>query len=156
MKKTILIAALVVLALGVFGVGAVLAQDGTPPFSGHAPMMQSGSMGVMHTFMVTEFARKLDLNVNDINTRLNAGESMYDIAISAGVSAEEFPVVMAEVRANALGAAVKANVITQAQADLMKSHGFGQGGMGIGDCSVQGGNGQRGMMNGWGTQQINP
>ncbi|MCE9647919.1 MAG: hypothetical protein K8S20_18140 [Chloroflexi bacterium] len=166
MKKTILVIALVVLGLGVLGVGAVFAQSGTPPFGGHGPMMQDGTTGPMHTFMVTEFARKVGLNVNDVNTRLAAGESMYDMALSAGVTAEEFPAVMTEVRANALDAAVKAKVITQEQADWMKSRGFGQGGMGNGNCTFQDGSGQRGMMgnngqgrgmmNGWGSQQVNP
>ena len=163
MKKTILIVALVVLALGVLGVGAAFAQDGTPPFSGHGLMMQNGGTGVLHTFMTIEFAKQLDLNVNDVNTRLAAGETMYDIAISAGITAEEFPSVMTEVRSNALDAAVKANVITQAQADWMKSRGFGQGGMGYGNCTGTGPQGQGGrgpgmMGGGWGNQnqQTNP
>lgn len=167
MKKTILVVALVVFALGVFGVGAAFAQDGTPPV-GRGSMMQNGTSGPMHTFMVIEFAQTLDLNVNDINTRLAAGETMYDIALSTGVTAEEFPAIMTEVRSNALTAAVKANVITQAQADLMLAHG---GGMGTGNCTgtgpqgnygnygtgMMGGGNGRGMMNGWGAgQQTNP
>ncbi len=174
MKKTILIVALVVFALGVFGVGAALAQDNTPPFAGHGPMMQNGETGPLHTFMTIEFAKQLDLNVNDVNTRLAAGESMYEIALSAGVTAEEFPAVMTEVRANAVAAAVKANVITQEQANWMLSHGYGPGGMlnGAGydgDCPMYNGdyNGRpnglmgagygRGMMSGWGAgQQTNP
>ena len=166
MKKTILIAALVLASLVVVGVGVVFAQDETPPFAGHGMM---NGQGVMHTFMVTEFARKLDLNVNDINTRLAAGETMYDIALSAGVTAEEFPAIMTEVRTAALDAAVAANVITQEQADWMKSRGFGQGGMhGNGNCDGTGPQGQggygrgmmnsggRGMMGGWQGQQTNP
>jgi hypothetical protein len=160
MKKTILIAALVLAALAVVAVGAgvAFAQDENPPFAGHG--MMSGS-GVIHTFMVTEFAKKLDLNVNDINTRLAAGETMYDIALSAGVTAEEFPAVMTEVRAAALDAAVAANVITQEQADWMKSHNMGAGGMGSGNCNGTGPQGQaggygRGMMGGWQGQQTNP
>jgi hypothetical protein len=169
MKKTILIVALVVLALGVFGVGAAFAQDGTPPYRGYGPMMQNGTMGPLHTFMTVEFAKQLNLNVDDVNTRLAAGETMYDIALSVGITAEEWPAVMTEVRANALDAAVKANVITQAQADWMKTRGFSQGGMGYGNCTGTGpqgqgargqgmmGNGQ-GMMGGWGAQnqQTNP
>lgn len=165
MKKTLLIVGLVFAALTVVGVGAVFAQDETPPYGGRGTM---NGGGVMHTFMVTEFAKKLDLNVNDINTRLAAGETMYDIALSAGVTAEEFPAVMTEVRAAALDAAVAANVITQEQADRMKSHGYGQGGMhGSGNCDGTGPQGQaggygRGMMNGSGRgmmgqgQQTNP
>ena len=108
MKKTILIVGLLVLALGVLGVGVVFAQGTTPPYAGHGPMMNG--QGVMHTFMVTEFAKKLDLNVNDINTRLAAGETMYDIALSAGVTAEEFPAIMTEVRASALAESVSQSV----------------------------------------------
>ena len=113
MKKTILIAALVLAVVAVVGVGAgaVFAQDVTPPYGEHGPMMNGE--GPLHTFMVVEWAKKLDLNVNDINTRLAAGESMYDIALSSGVTAEEFPAVMTEVRTNAVNAGVTANVITQ-------------------------------------------
>lgn len=161
MKKTLLIAAFVVAALVVLGVGVAFAQDGTPPYAGHG-MMNGG--GVMHTFMVVEWAKKLDLNVNDINTRLAAGETMYDIALSAGITSDDFPAVMTEVRSKALDAAVAANVITQEQADWMKSRGFGQGGMhGNGNCTGTGPQGRgggygRGMMGGWGwqDQQTNP
>jgi len=182
MKKSILIVALVVAALGVLGVGAVFAQDQTPPFVGRGSMMQNGTSGPIHTFMATEFAKKLSLNVDDINTRLTAGETMYDIALSAGVTAEEYPALMTEVRANAVDAAVKANVLTQEQADSMKSRGGGMmsgaNGAGYnGDCPMQDGdtqqngqgfrggpggsmeNGQArggGMMGGWGAQQTNP
>jgi hypothetical protein len=185
MKKTILIVALVVVALGVLGVGAVFAQDQVTRFVGRGSMMQNGAGGSMHTYMVTEFANKLGLKVDDVNARLTAGETMYDIALSAGVTADKFPALMTEVRTNALDAAVKANVITQEQADWMKSRGFGQSGMmngangaGFdGDCPMQdgdtqngtgfrggpggmmNGNGQgRGMMGGWGAgqQQTNP
>jgi len=176
MKKTIWIVALVAavaVALGVFGLGAAFAQTGTPPFGGHGSMMQGGGTGALHTFMTIEFAKQLDLNVNDVNTRLAAGETMYDIALSAGVTAEEWPAIMTEVRANALDAAVKANVITQQQADWMKTRG---GAMGAGNCDGTGQSGLRGqgqgmmgngngygngsgmMGGGWGrqNQQVNP
>jgi hypothetical protein len=165
----------VAIGLGAIGVRAVFAQDATPPVVGRGSMMQNGASGYLQTFMETAFAEKLGLNVDDVNARLIAGETMYDIALSAGVTAEEFPALMTEVRANAVDAAVKANVITQAQADLMNSRSAGQGGMmnGAGydgDCPVQDGanlygtrggpgrmgNGQTrgGMMNsGW---QTNP
>jgi hypothetical protein len=161
MNKTILIVALVLAALAAVGVGVAFAQDETPPYTGGGMM---NGQGALHTFMVTEFAKKLDLNVNDINTRLAAGETMYDIALSAGVTAEEFPAVMTEVRAAALDAAVAANVITQEQADWMKSRSHGQGGNGTcNGTGPQGGGmygqrgGQGGMMGGyWQNQQTNP
>ena len=147
MKKTILIVTLTVVALAALGVGVVFAQEPVQPqFPGRGPMVQNGQ-GPLHTFMVTEFAKKLNLNANDINTRLAAGETMYSIALSAGVTVEEFPALMTEVRSNALDAAVAANVITQEQADFMKSRGFGQGGNG--SC-LNGGTGPNGLNNGAG------
>jgi hypothetical protein len=157
MKKTVLIVMLILTALVVAGVGVASAQDVNPPYGGRG--MHDGQ-GAMHTFMVTEFARELGLNVNDINTRLTAGETLRDIAFAEGVTAEEFPAVMAEVRAAALDAAVAANVITQEQADWMKSRGFGQGGKGNCDgTGPQGGQGLHGMHGqgrGWQNQQTNP
>lgn len=161
MKKTILIVGLVVAALTVFGVGAAFAQ-GPAPYGGNGPMMQNGG-GYLHTYMVTAFAEKLGLKVDDVNTRLEAGETMYDIAIADGVKAEDFQALMVEVRTVALDTAVKDGVITQVQADWMKSRGFGQGGygMGTGNCPMNNGTGPGrggGMMGGggWQNQQTNP
>ena len=166
MKKTILIVGLVVMAVAVFGVGVAFAQ-GITPYTGHGPMMQNGG-GYLHTYMVTALADKLGLKVDDVNARITAGETMYDIAIADGVKAEDFPALMIEVRAQAVSAAVKDGVITQEQADWMNSHGMGRGGYGTGNCTTQNGTGYgpgmmngngRGMMgggNGWQNQQTNP
>jgi len=142
MKKTLLIVALVLAALAAFGAGTVFAQDAQPPYNGggRGPMV-GGGQGALHDFMATEFAKKLDLNVDDINARINAGETMYDIALSAGVTAEEFPALMTEVRGASLDAAVAANVLTQEQADFMKTRGQGMGGgyaNGTGSCPMGG------------------
>lgn len=172
MKKTMLIVGLVVAALVVLGVGVAFAQ-GPAPYAGNGPMMQNGG-GYLHTYIVTAFAEKLDLKVEDINARLTAGESMYDIALADGVKAEDFSALMVEVRTIAMNAAVKDGVITQEQADWMSSRGFGRGGMMNGNggtgCPMQNGTGTGygpGMMNngngrgmgrgfGWQNQQTNP
>jgi len=159
MKKTILIVGLVIAALAVLSVSVAFAQ-GSAPYAGNGPMAQNGS-GTLHTYMVTAFAEKLGLNVEDINARITAGETMYDIAIAGGIKAEDFPALMTEIRLQALSAALKDGVITQEQADWMNSHGFGQGGYRSGDCSMQNGTGMmnrngRGMMGGWQNQQTNP
>ena len=163
MKKTILIVALVVLALGALGVSVAFAQGPVP--GGRGPMAQNGG-GYLHTYMVTAFAEKLGLKVDDVNTRLAAGETMYDIAIADGVKAEDFAALMVDVRTKALDAAVKDGVVTQEQADWMKSRGFGRGGMGsnygngTGTCPMGNGTGLgRGggmMRGGWQNQQTNP
>jgi len=170
MKKTILIIGLVLTALVVVGVGQAFAQ-GSAPNAGNGPMLQNGA-GDLHTYMIAAFAEKLGLTVEDVNAQLTAGETMYDIAIAHAVKAEDFPALMVEVRSQALSAAVQANVITQAQADWMNSHGFGRGGYGTDDCPMQNGQGAQtnrgaGMMNGtgrgmmgngfgWQNQQTNP
>ena len=161
MKKTILIVGLLLAAIALLGVGVVFAQ-GPVPFAGGL-MMQNGG-GYLHTYMVTTFAEKLGLTVDDVNASLAAGESMYDIAIANGAKAGDFPALMVEVRTKALDAAVKDGVITQAQADWMKSHGYGRGGgygMGTrGDCPMndEAGFGRGGgmMRGGWQNQQTNP
>jgi hypothetical protein len=126
--------------------------------------------------MVTAFAQKLGLKVEDINAHITAGETMYDIALADGVKAEDLSALMVEVRTTALNAAVKDGVITQEQADWMSSRGFGRGGMmngnGSAGCPMQNGtgtgygpgmmgrgNGGNGMMGrgwGWQNQQTNP
>lgn len=150
MKKSIFIVGLVLLALAALGVGVAFAQDQQPPFGGRGPHMQDGG-GPLHTFMVAEFAKELDLNVDELNTRLADGETMYDIALSQGVTAEEFPAVMTKARSAALDAAVKAEVLTQEQADWMKSRGFGRGG--CGGAGPQGGGYGPGMGRGFSWRQ---
>ena len=152
MKKTILIVALVAIlavALGVFSVGAAFAQDGTPPFGGHGPMMQNGGTGVLHTFMTTEFAKKLDLNVNDVNTRLAAGETMWSIAQAQGLSDEEISDLMLAARDEALNAAVEAGDLTQEQADWMSQHMQQMQAYGIGAGGCGGGFRQGAAQSGW-------
>lgn len=167
MKKTILIISLLLVTLVTVGVGVAFAQ-GPTPYTGNGPMMQNGA-GYLHTYMVAAFAEKLGLQVEDVNARLAAGESMYDIAIAAGTKAEDFPALMVEVRSQALSAAVQDGVITQAQADWMSSRGFGRG-YGTGNCPMQNGlggqpnrgagmwngNGRSMMGGGWQNQQWNP
>jgi hypothetical protein len=168
MKKTLLIMGIVVVAaLAAVGVRVAFAQ-GPTPYAENGPMTQNGT-GYLHTYMVAAFAEKLNLKPEDVNARLAAGESMYDIALAAGVKAEDVPALMVEVRSQALSAAVQDGVITQAQADWMSSRGIGRG-YGSGNCPMQNGQGgqprrgagmwsgnARGMMGGgWQNQQTNP
>ncbi|MBN1449772.1 MAG: hypothetical protein JW963_02060 [Anaerolineales bacterium] len=164
MKKTLLIVALVVLALGALGVGVVAAQGGQPPVGGYGPgMMWDGETGPLHDYMVKAMADAVGLPVTEFESRHNAGETFYQIALAEGYSAEEIPALMQTARAEALDAAAADGVISQEQADWMKSRGFGRGGMRSGfrngGCPMYDGdeypNGQfgPGMMRGWGSQQ---
>lgn len=155
----IIVAAVVVIALGT--ASFAYAQSTTPPTptpgTGYGRGMGMGGQfadadlnGPMHDEMVAAFAAKLGISVEALNARLAKGESMAQIALSQGITAEKFTTLMTEVRTQALDAAVKNGSLTQAQADAMKQRGAGMGmgaGMGAGMRAGRGmtpGQGMRG------------
>jgi len=131
MKKSILIALTIAAITGLFVVGAVFAQGDNPPFGRG---MGDGT-GSLHEYMIKGMADALGMSVEDFETRHDAGETFYEIAISKGFTAEEVPVLMQGARDAALDAAAADGVISQEQASWMKSRGFGHGGMGYGSGS---------------------
>lgn len=143
MKKTILVLTLVgVLALSLGLIGSAYAQGANPPGRG---AMGGRGLGPLHTYMVEAMARVLKMNATELQTRLDAGEGLYQIALSKGFKAEEIPGLMQTARAEAIKKAVADGVITQAQADWMLQRmngqvgfGRGRGGMGLGPCGGTG------------------
>ena len=137
MKKTLLIVALVVLAVAALGVGVAFAQGEPPAFGGRGP---GDGTGPLHEYMVKAMADAVGLSVDAFEARHDAGETFYQIALAEGFSAEEIPALMQGARDTALDAAAKDGVISQEQADWMKSRGFGRGGMrggfGNGGCPM--------------------
>jgi hypothetical protein len=81
--------------------------------------------GILHDELVAAFAEELDLSLEDINTRLASGETMAQIALSAGYTFDEFQSFMLDARTEAINEALAAGEITQQQADWMLQHGFG-------------------------------
>lgn len=164
MKKTVVAMLLVVAALAILATGVAVAQEPQPPVPGGWPGMGPGMMhgfaagaeaGPMHEYMVKAMADVLGISVTDFEARREAGETFYQIALDLGISADKIPALMSEARSKALDAAVADKVITQEQAEWMKSRGAG---MGPGNC---GGAGQglgfgMGMGRGWRFQQTNP
>jgi hypothetical protein len=149
MKKTILIVVLLLTALSVVGVSAAAAQG----IGGRGPIVSNGE-GPLHDYIIKAYADALKLTTDALGTRLAKGETVYQIALSQGISAEQIPAFLADARSKASDAAVAAGAITTDQAAWMKSRGFGQGGYGMGA-----GTGQpigSGMMRGGRWQQPNP
>jgi len=164
--KKIGLAVLVVAVLGVAlsATGLVYAQTPTPQAplatggSGYGMHMSGGAQrarmgftfqadgeeGVLHEAMITIFAEKLGIPVADLNARLAAGETMSAIALSTGMTIEEFRTLMIDARSQALDQAVATGTLTREQAEWMKTRGAGQM-MGAG----------RGLRNGMG-QFANP
>ncbi len=146
MKKTLLIVTLALVALGALGVGVAFAQGQQPPVRPFGPGMMGqnadGDVGVLHDYMIAAYADALGTSVDDLNSRLAAGETMYQIALDNGLTQDEFFSLMQAARSKALDGAVADGVISQDQADWMASRGFGRGGMmggngyGNGDCPM--------------------
>jgi len=131
-------------------------------------MMAAGAAGDgwMHDDMVAAFAAKLGLKAEDVEARLNKGETMWQIAQAQGLTSEQYSAAMLEARNSAIDAAVKAGTLTQAQADWMKqrtqSMPMFQNGFDPEDCPMNGGTATtgttyggmmgRGMMSGRGNR----
>lgn len=119
MKKTIMIVALVVVALGAVGVGVAWAQGGGyPPFGG---MMGNGGYGWMHNYVEQALAAKLGITEADVEKEL-ATKPMYQIALDHGIQQEDLGTFMNEIHKEAFAKAVKDGVMTQQQADWMLQH----------------------------------
>ena len=96
---------------------------------------------VAKIFAVRAFAEALDMKLEDLETALDQGKTMLQIAWEKGLTYEEFQKVMTEARQNAITQMVKDGVITQDQADWMLDHmqqGWGRRG-GFGGCHGMGG-----------------
>jgi len=81
--------------------------------------------GLLHDEMMTVLAGELGLTVDDLNTKLEAGETIADLASDKGMTVVEFRQMMLDARTEALDLAVKNGTLTQEQVDWMKSHGNG-------------------------------
>ncbi len=151
MKTIIWVAAgFLVLAILLGGAGLVYAQSADPG-DGYGPGMMGrgarwggygmmgaaqGAYGPMHEYMVAALAEALNLTPADVQDRLSAGETPWEIAASTGLSDDQVRDLLVEVHNTALDQAVAAGVITQAQADWMKDHMQGRwaSGAGFGGC----------------------
>ena len=164
MKKTILIVGLVGLALGVLGVGAVLAQGLTPPVGGGGMMM--GGYGPMHDYVEEALADRLGITEKDVEDALASGRTMYQIALDNGIKEADTAAFLTEVHTAAFDKAVADGVITREQADFMLQR-MTANGFNYGNCPMQNGQGGQygrgqgmmgngqGMMGGrWQNQQL--
>ena len=162
MKKTLVII-LVVTALAILTAGVALAQAPQPPAprgggmgpgGGFGPMgfAAGGEVGPMHEYMEAALADALGISLDEFETRREAGETAYEIALAEGFAADEIPALLRDARIKAWEAAAADGVITQQQLDWMKSR---PSGMGMGNCDGTGQSFGGGMMRGWRFQQNN-
>jgi hypothetical protein len=153
MKKLIFsLGILASLAAALFYTGSVFAQSDTPPTQptpGSGWMMGGRGMkgaglgsGILHDDMVAILADELGLSVDELNQRLADGETMVQVALSTGLTADQVTTLMTEARSAAIDQAVAEGTLTQEQADLMQTRGGMMGGrgrgrgMGTGGCPM--------------------
>jgi len=134
MKKALLVS--LILAVGLFAVGTVhtvsassLApsnpvNDSLYGFGGRGGRMAGAGLqdGILHDKIVEVFASELGISVDEVNSRLAAGETMSEIALSEGLTLEEFDALMDKAMDTALDQAVTDGLLTQTQADSMQQH----------------------------------
>jgi hypothetical protein len=99
-----------------------------------------GSYGPMHTYMLEAFAAELGSTPEEVQTRIEDGETMWEIAQSTGLTDEEITDLMLAARSEALTQMVADGVITQEQADwrLERMNQMHTGGFGSGNCPMAG------------------
>ncbi|MBA4374894.1 MAG: hypothetical protein C0401_01810 [Anaerolinea sp.] len=138
MKKlvvSLVIAGVFIAALGTAAV--VNAQEPTPqPVYGQGGMGGHGMRGGMngaeieneavHDLMMAAWADKLNLSVEELNTRTEAGEKLSQIALSTGMSFTDFWTLKTEIHSAVAEQALAEGLITQAEADLMQQSGTRQ------------------------------
>lgn len=131
------IVAVVTLALGTVGVAYAQSPAQTPGTGvgrtggrssrgGMAVGNTTTGEGILDDYMTAAYAEELNISVADLEARLDSGETMSQIALSEGLTLEQFRTLMVEVRTQAIDQALNDGVLTQAQADWMKLRGTGQ------------------------------
>lgn len=132
MKKSWMILGVAVLLAGTIAValaGATLvsAQAPTPAPQGPISCLGRGGQmagtGQMHVYMRAALAEKLGMTVDDLTAQEEAGKTICQVLEEKGYTAEEIVTLMHDARAAALDQMVADGIISQAQADAMKSNG---------------------------------
>jgi hypothetical protein len=171
MKKAFGITIAVLLVVAVFGIaGLVYAQDTTPPqpVPGQGMLdqnqmgggrragqggMQAGATGLWHEAVIASLAEAFVMEPEALQARLDAGETIWQVAEGLGWTSEQLQAEMLAARGAAIQQAVADGLLTQAQADLMAQRmnqgwpeGFGPGSANCdGTGQAQGRHGGRGF-----------
>jgi hypothetical protein len=116
-------------------------------FCGQRLGLGLGNEGLLHDYKVAAFAEALGLTVEQVEARLEAGETLWQIAEAQGLTIDEFQTKMIAASQNAINQALADGKITQEQADRMLQKvekkgnvGFGRGLFRQGGCPGMGDN----------------
>jgi hypothetical protein len=136
---TLVVAVVLIAALGTAGIAYAQTPTQTPgtgsgaglaagrgPRGGVGAGNAAAGEGILHDYMIAAFAEKLNIPAAELETRLEQGETMAQIASSKGLTFEQLRTLMVEARTQAIDQAVEDGKLTQEQADWMKQRGAGQ------------------------------
>jgi hypothetical protein len=73
--------------------------------------------GPLHDYMISEYAKALNISATDLEAQLDNGETMAQIALSEGLTLDQFRTLMVEVRNQAIVLAVGDGVLNQGRVD---------------------------------------
>jgi hypothetical protein len=177
MKTTVLISSVVLvflIALGVASYAYAQTQPRFVPGLGYRQGMMGGfgdrdemmggwragssGYGPLHSYMVNAMADAFGLTAEDVQSQIDAGKTMRDLAQEQGLTDEQFRDKMIAARTVALNQAVSDNVITREQADWMldRMDNTWQFGAGYGPCFGGDGGSYGGPGGRWRNPSINP
>ena len=107
----------------------------------------------VHTLMIEAWSTELGISVEELETRLDAGERMSSIALSTGLTLAEFRDLKSTIHASVADAALAAGYIDETQAERMsQAFGANGGGLGARGAGMRAGSGLGGGMFGYGAQ----
>lgn len=116
---SLVLLAVVGMALGTAGSAFAQAPSNTPT---------SDLDGYLHAEMVTVYAQALGITEDELNTRLESGETIPQIAYSLGMTSDQIQTLIADARPKAIDLALANGTLTQEQADWLKQTGYNQNG----------------------------
>jgi hypothetical protein len=111
---------------------------GACPFADGDEVDGATEYGPLHDYMLNAYAQAFGLTREELDTRLQAGDTLWVIAQGQGMTAEQFQQTMTTARTTALNLAVADGVITQEQAGFMLNRMNGMMGNGVGAGVGQG------------------
>jgi hypothetical protein len=115
---------IVLLAVGVYGTTAVLADDGNPPlpFAGRGPGGPHGGR-MLDGAALEAVAGVLDMSTDELSAALEEGKTLQELADEAGVDIQEVHDALSAVRAEnmreRIAQALEDGTITQEHADWL-------------------------------------
>ena len=125
MKRNILLALVAALTISLVATGIAFAQGRGPGGNGVSVVTGINMEVTLSDYMPQAIANVLGLGVDDVNAWLASGETLYNIALAQGYTADQLPELMTSVRSEAITLASASGVVTADQSSLMLNNQYG-------------------------------